>query len=135
MSFQFTHPLWLLALPVALAWVIWLSWKSDVSLTGWARGVAFTLRTTIVILLVLALSGLQWRKKVEGMNVVFLLDRSDSVPSAQQEAALKYAQATMADKKKGDKVGLLVFGASAALESSPHEIVQADKEQKIMAVV
>ena len=38
-------------------------------------------------MLVLALAGLQWLRSREGMNVFFLLDRSDSIPSRQQEAA------------------------------------------------
>ncbi len=134
MNLHFTHPTYLLALPVALAWVIWLAWKSDVSLGGWRRWIAFALRFVIVTLLVLALAGLQWRKAIEGVNVVFLLDRSDSVPSAQQEEAVKYAQTVAMEKKKGDRSGLLVFGANAAIESSPHEIVEPDK-QKILAVV
>ena len=32
MNFQFTHPFWLLVLLPALAWVIWLGWKSDAQL-------------------------------------------------------------------------------------------------------
>ncbi|HMJ90204.1 MAG TPA: VWA domain-containing protein, partial [Candidatus Acidoferrum sp.] len=134
MNLHFTHPMFLLALPVALAWVIWLAWKSDVSLGGWRRWIAFSLRFVIVTLLVLALAGMQWRKAIEGMNVIFLLDRSDSVPSAQQEAAVKYAQTVAMEKKKGDRSGLLVFGANAAIESSPQEIIEPDK-QKILAVV
>lgn len=135
MSFQFTHPWFLLALPPALAWVIWLSWKSDVSVAAWRRWTAFSVRFVIVMLVGLALGGLQWRKAIEGMNVIFLLDRSDSVPSAQQEAAVKYAHAMAAQKKSGDRAGVLVFGASAAIETSPHEMTLSDKEQKILAVV
>jgi uncharacterized membrane protein len=134
MNLHVTHPMYLLALPVALAWVIWLTWKSDVSIAGWRRWIAFGLRFVIVTLLVLALAGLQWRKAIEGVNVIFLLDRSDSVPSAQQEAAVKYAQGVAMQKKKGDRSGLLVFGANAAIESSPQEIIEPEK-QKILAVV
>jgi uncharacterized membrane protein len=134
MNLHFTHPLYLLALPPALAWVIWLAWESDVSIGGWRRWVAFTLRFAIVTLLVCALAGMQWRKAIEGVNVIFLLDRSDSVPSAQQEAAVKYAQSVAMEKKKSDRSGLLVFGANAAIESSPQQIIEPNKE-KILAVV
>lgn len=134
MNLHFTHPMFLLALPVALAWVLWLTWKSDVSIARWRRWIAFSLRLIIVTLLVLALAGMQWRKAIEGVNVIFVLDRSDSVPSAQQEAAVKYAQSVAMEKKKGDRSGILVFGANAAIENSPQEIIEPDK-QKILAVV
>ena len=42
MTFQFTHPLWLLALPLALGWVTWLAWKTDVQIQTWRRSVSYT---------------------------------------------------------------------------------------------
>ncbi|SVC11452.1 uncharacterized protein METZ01_LOCUS264306, partial [marine metagenome] len=45
MNFQFAHPLWLLALPVALGWVTWLAWKTDVQIQAWRRWLAYGLRT------------------------------------------------------------------------------------------
>ena len=88
--FQFTHPYYLLLLPLALAWVIWLAWKSDVQISAWRRWTALSHSRLIVVALVLALAGLQWLRPLEGMNVFYLLDRSDSIPSAQQEAARDY---------------------------------------------
>ena len=68
MTFQFTHPLWLLALPVALGWVTWLAWKTDVQIQAWRRWLAYGLRTLVVSAVLLALAGLQWNKPQEGMN-------------------------------------------------------------------
>ena len=48
-----THPLWLLALPVALAWVSWLAWKSDVHIQRWRRVLAYGLRVLVVTAVVL----------------------------------------------------------------------------------
>ena len=48
MNVQFTHPMYLLLLPPALAWVVWLAWKSDVQISQWRRWLAFLLRTAIV---------------------------------------------------------------------------------------
>ena len=61
MSFQFTHPHWLLLLPPAWAWLVWLAWKSDVSVAGWRRGAATALRLLVATLLLLGIAGLQWR--------------------------------------------------------------------------
>ncbi len=134
MNFQFTHPHYLLALIPALAWVVWLFWKTDVQIGLVRRWIALLLRVVIVTALVLAVAGLQWKEPLEGVNVMFVLDRSDSVPSPQQEAAFKYAQRISAEKKKEDRAGLLVFGSDAALEATVSSTVDPKKE-KIFAVV
>ena len=132
MNFQFTNPLWLLALLVAVPWVIWLSWKSDVQIGKWRHWSAFVVRLIIVLALILAIAGLQWKKPLEGMNVFFLLDRSQSIPSPQQETAKNYANETAKEKKSADRAGLLVFGTDAGIESTPN--AQLDVRQ-IQAVV
>ncbi len=134
MNFQFTHPLYLIALIPALVWTVWLFFKSDVQIGTARRWLAFALRLVIVTAIVLAIAGLQWKQPMEGVNVMFVLDRSDSVPSAQQEAAFKYAVNLSNTKKKEDRVGFLVFGGDAALETTVRETIDPDK-QKIFAVV
>ncbi|HVM47195.1 MAG TPA: VWA domain-containing protein [Candidatus Acidoferrum sp.] len=132
MSFQFTHPLYLLLLPPALAWVIWFAWKSDVQISPWRRWLAFGIRTLVLLALVFAISGLQWRRPMEGMNIFFALDRSDSIPAPQQEAAKQFINKTSRQKKHVDKAGVIVFGSEASIESSPNPAVDV---QKIQAVV
>src|SRR6266850_705669 len=103
MNFQFTHPFYLLLLIPALGWVIWFAWKSDVQVTRWRRWMALVIRALVVTLLVLAIAGLQWLRPREGMNVFFVLDRSDSIPSPQQEAAKEYVNKSSKQKKNVDK--------------------------------
>ena len=134
MNFQFTHPLYLLALIPALAWVIWLFRTSDVQIGAVRRWVALVLRTIIVVAVVLAIAGLQWLQPKEGVNAFFLLDRSDSIPSVQQEAARRYVNQSVTQKKKGDRIGLLAFGTEAALETSASEAFDANNT-KVLAVV
>ncbi|HTG43700.1 MAG TPA: VWA domain-containing protein, partial [Verrucomicrobiae bacterium] len=132
MNFQFTHPLYLFLLPACLAWIIWLHWKSDSQISPWRRRTALTLRLLIVTAAVLAIAGLQWKQPMEGLNVFFVLDRSDSIPSPQQEAARKYANDLAQTKKPTDRAGVLVFGTDASLETEAKDIVDV---QKINAVV
>ncbi len=132
MNVQFTNPLLLLLFVPAMAWIIWLAWKSDVHISAWRRWTAFVLRALIAFAILLALAGLQWKKPLEGMNVYFLLDRSDSIPSAQQEAARDLVNKLSAQKKKTDKAGILVFGTDAGIESTPNAAINL---QKIQAVV
>src|SRR6266480_3435953 len=132
MRFQFTHPLYLLFLLPALSWIIWFGWKSDVQVSSWRRWMALGIRIVVVSALVLAIAGLQWLRPLEGMNVFFLLDRSDSIPSPQQEGARKFVNEAAARRRKEDKAGLLVFGTDAALETAANEKLDV---QKINAVV
>ena len=132
MNFQFTHPFWLLAALPALAWVFWLGWRTEAQLSPWRKWVALTLRTSICLMLVLAIAGLQWLLPIEGMNVFFVLDRSDSVPSEQQDAAKNLVNRMAGGKKAVDKAGVIVFGTDASIDRLPNEKIDL---QKIEAVV
>src|SRR4051812_35446 len=118
MNFQCTHPYYLLLLPVALGWIIWLAWKTDVQVSRWRRWTAFAIRTVVVTALILALAGFQWLRPLEGMNAFFLLDRSDSVPSAQQEEARLLINQLGEKKKPIEKGGVVVFGSEASIETA-----------------
>jgi uncharacterized membrane protein len=132
MNFQFTHPYYLLLLPVALGWILWLTLKSDVQVSRWRRWTAFGLRTVIVTAVVLALAGLQWLRPLEGMNVFFLLDRSDSIPSPQQDLARAYVNKSTAQKKSVDKGGVIVFGSEASIETTANTAVDVEKIQAVV---
>src|SRR6266542_39709 len=132
MNFQFTNPAWLLLLFVAVPWTLWLTLKSDVHIGAGRRWTACGLRLVIVLALVMAIAGLQWKHPQEGLNVFFLLDRSDSIPPEQQEAARLYVAKGSELKKPIDKAGVLVFGTDAAIDTSPNQKVG---DQKIQAVV
>src|SRR5689334_5275678 len=134
MNFQFSQPYFLLLLPLALGWVIWLAWKTDVQIGPWRRWTALGLRSLVVCALILALAGLQWKRPMEGMNVFFLLDRSDSIPSPQQEAARRFVNKAAAEKKEKDQAGILVFGSESALETATDANIDT-RNTKILAVV
>ncbi|MEN9677066.1 MAG: hypothetical protein RIS76_2962, partial [Verrucomicrobiota bacterium] len=132
MPLQFTHPLWLLLLIPAVGWTVWLAWRSDASLTSWRRWVSAGLRLVLLILLVGAIAGAQWRRPQEGMNAFFLLDRSDSVPSGQQESARALANGWAKAKREVDKAGFLIFGTEAALETTATSAADAEKIQAVV---
>jgi uncharacterized membrane protein len=132
MSFQFTHPIWLLLAIPALAWTIWLAVRSDASLAPWRRWSSGGLRSVLLLLLIAGVAGFQWKRPQEGMNTFFLLDRSDSVPSGQQEQARETANRWAKDKRDEDKAGFLVFGSDAALETTATEVAAAEKIQAVV---
>ncbi len=132
MNFQLTHPYYLLLLAPALAWVAWFAWRSDVQVSPWRRWIALGIRVLVVLALVLAIAGLQWLLPIEGMNVYFLLDRSDSIPSPQQEAARDYVNRASKQMKHEDKAGVIVFGSEASIETSPNPAVDVEKVQAVV---
>src|ERR1041385_198896 len=129
--FQFTHPIYLLLLIPALAWVFWLALKSDVQISAWRRWLAVIMRTLVVLAIVFALAGLQWLLPVEGMNVFYLLDRSDSIPAPQQEAVKSYVNKSVKFKRNPDKAGVIVFGSEASIESMPNSAVDRSEERRV----
>ena len=129
---QFTHPIYLLLALPALAWVFWLAWKTDVQIAPWRRWTAMGLRTIVCLTLIFAIAGVQWLLPVEGMNVFFVLDRSDSVPSAQQDAAKSLVNKMAEQKKKDDKAGVIIFGTDASIDRMPNEAISLEKVEAVV---
>jgi hypothetical protein len=62
----------------------------------------------------------------------FALDRSDSIPSPQQDAARDFVNKASKQKKKIDKGGVIVFGGDASIETSPSVAVDVPKIQAVV---
>lgn len=127
MMFRFSHPEWLWLFPPVLIWMVWLARTSTAILSLWRRRISITLRVLLLLLVFAALAGLQLRKREDGMNVFFLLDRSRSVPEDFQVQARDWINRTAAAKPQGDRAGLIVFGADAGIESEPREMLSSQR--------
>ncbi len=132
MNFQFTHPYLLLLLIPAGLWVIWFWLRTDTQLSTRRRRLSLSLRALVLLALLLALAGLQSLLPIEGMNVFYLLDRSDSVPAPTQEAARDFLNRSAKSKRPADRAGAVVFASEASIEFLPNTAVDL---QKIQAVV
>ncbi len=75
------------------------------------------LRTVIIVLLVLALAGLQHVKAVDRLAVVFLVDASDSMGSDSEDRQLEFIRDAIADKQPDDEWAALLFGDNAVPET------------------
>ncbi len=110
----FSYPLALLIL-LALPYFLWLGRPRGV----WARGrawAAFALRGLIVLLLALALAGLQITQASNRLAVVFLIDASDSMSPQAVETARQYAADTIKTMGPEDQAAIVVFGSDALVE-------------------
>jgi uncharacterized membrane protein/Mg-chelatase subunit ChlD len=115
---SFSHPIYLLLLfllPVLIA-------ISRSSLSDMRRGRArfsLGLRCGIFTLLVLALAGLQVSRPSKKLAVLFVLDRSDSIPAEQREAAVQFVNQAAKRMGPNHTAGVLVFGGDAYVEFMP----------------
>ena len=83
----------------------------------WRDITSLILRTAIVILLVLALAGLQNVQAVDKLAVVFLVDVSDSMGTTTQDDQLAYIREAVAGKTPEDEWAVVLFGDNAVPES------------------
>lgn len=119
--FSFESPWWLLALLTLPAlWVV--SFRALANLPAWRQGVAVALRSLLVLLLVAALAEIQWVQATDRVAVIYLVDRSLSVPPERIARTVDYLDAStrrQADPTREDRAGVIVFGRDATIELPP----------------
>ncbi len=103
----FLHPeLLLLGLPLALAW-----WR-----TRDRSPVTLALRGAVALLLLLALAGPYTVTGDDHRDLVVVLDRSRSMPEEGLSSAMELISLAQAQARPGDRVSVVGFGATAAVE-------------------
>ncbi|MFZ2879083.1 MAG: hypothetical protein WA009_06050, partial [Phototrophicaceae bacterium] len=112
MSFSFPPALLLLALVPA---AIWLGYPRQ-RFRRRRDTVSLILRTVIIVLLALALAGMQIVRDTDRLAVVFLVDASDSVDPVLRDAALGQVRETIGAMGDADLAGLVVFAQRPLVE-------------------
>lgn len=84
--------------------------------------ISLVLRLLILTLLVLAISGAQVVRSADKLAVVFLVDVSDSVDPATQEAEFEYVREAMDSMGVNDSAGIVLFGANAVVERQVNNV-------------
>ena len=120
-SFSFEYP-WMLALLIVLP-ILWLTSFQALSGLGAGRRIAaLVFRSTLLLLLIFALAGVQWVWKSDKLTVIYVLDQSDSIARAKRDLMLKFAIDSVRkyrNDNRDDRSGLIVFGREAAIEFPP----------------
>jgi uncharacterized membrane protein/secreted protein with Ig-like and vWFA domain len=80
---------------------------------------ALALRGATVVALATALFAPTISRFADRMNVVFLLDVSDSLSQAARARALRFVEEAVAARRADDRHGVVVFGADAAVAQPP----------------
>ncbi|MFW5691393.1 MAG: VWA domain-containing protein [Chloroflexota bacterium] len=107
-----TNPVALLLLVVILPVLVYYGWPRS-RFRRLRDGLSLTLRTVIVLLLVLALAGAQVVQSADRLAVVYLVDASDSMGPLAQAAALDFIDSGLDAMGDDDLAGIVVFGEDA----------------------
>src|SRR6478609_4391906 len=114
MSLSFTQP-WALLLLGLLPLTVLTARHSLAALPRARRRWSLALRLLLLTLLAGATAGAQIVRAADNLAVVFLLDRSDSVPTAAQAAAVDFARGAIRQMPRGDAAAVVAFGADAVV--------------------
>ena len=119
LSMTVLKPWWLILIPILVPALIAFSYKGLSGLGPFRRAVALLFRSTIVILIVLALAELQVVRKTDRLTTMYLLDASLSIPRELRKTALDYITESSRKRRKEDLSGVVVFGRTPSVESPP----------------
>ena len=115
------NPEWLLlllAVPVVVGVPLWV--RSLAGLSGGRRWTALIARSLVMTLLILCLAGLQWTQTSKSVSVVYVLDRSDSIPQHLKKAQEEFVRQTKKQMKPDeDRSGIVTFGGRSVIEQTP----------------
>ncbi len=112
---SFSDPLYLLLLVPALAWLLAVA-RGMHGVTRLRRRLSVGLRALVLLLLVLALAGLQSVRTNQGVATIFVLDRSASMGAAATEAAEAFIRESLRARGDRDRAGLVVFGKEPVID-------------------
>jgi hypothetical protein len=115
-----------LALLAIIPLLIALSYRSLAGLGPWRRVLSVCLRCIVVLVAVLALAGAQRTQTVKDLSVIFLLDRSRSVPQDLQREAFKYVKQASGKLGTDDRLGVIAFDGVASVEQLPARSLDLD---------
>src|SRR5262249_1058264 len=91
----------------------------------WALG----LRACLMALLVLTITKPTIPRMVDRLNVMFLLDMSDSISLAARANAYRFAAQAMSAMRPGDQAGLILFGEQAVVDQPLRGTTKLDRPQ------
>lgn len=116
---RFDSPGYLVLLGL-LPLLVVLSFRSLAGLGSVRRWIAIGMRCLVVASMVLALAGAHWTRTTDDLSVVFLVDRSRSVPRPKQIEAFQFLK-DAAPVRDRDQAGVVAFDGRAAVEQLPQK--------------
>ena len=112
--FQISNPLFFFLLGLIPILLI-INRYTRVEAARWRKLGTLILRLGVVLCLILALVGLQQKNQEDILSVVFLLDVSDSVPTAQQKTGIEQINTALDVLEPTDLFSVILFAGGAAV--------------------
>ncbi len=152
-SLELVEPLWLLLLAV-IPVIVLMSFRSLAGLGPVRRWVVIGLRSLVVAMLILALAEVRLKRPGENTTVLFLVDRSLSIPSDLDTSLSDSEPFNRRDKRwrrikqfvndsvylrgpghERDQAGVIVFGRRPRLILPPAEVPRLNFSEDVLAPV
>ncbi|MHB8945023.1 MAG: VWA domain-containing protein [Bacillota bacterium] len=125
MVLEFADPRWLLLLALLVP-TVWL-WRPNPWFLARARHrLVLGLRVAVIIAVVAALAGAQWRQALRDETVVFVVDVSDSVGHS-RKAAEDFIREALAKKGPRDRAAVIAVGREAMVDLPVDSTVSFDR--------
>lgn len=118
---SFDQPFALILLPVAWAGFWFVASRSRAPLDRQQRRQSLIVRLILASLIVLAMAHPHWLVQTDRLTVLFLMDQSDSIRPDQRGASNRYVANALKQKASADRAGVIVFGRTPNLETSPSD--------------
>lgn len=112
---RFSDPIYLLLLLPALGWLFFVA-RGMHGMARARRRLAVGIRAALILLIVLALAGLQSARKNRGITTLFVLDRSSSMSAAANDANEAFIRKSLEALGPDDRAGLVVFGKNPVVD-------------------
>ncbi len=120
MAFFFQRPIGivlLLAIPIGL--YVFRRFEGERSKP--ATRVTLVLRSAVILLLVMSISGLSVAVSARYVNTIFLMDVSDSLDEVAQSSGFRYIGEALESMGADDAAGVVLFGRRASVEVAPQK--------------
>ena len=116
MALQFENP-WLLFLIIPAAAFMYFTVKNMIRLSRWRKTSIILIRSFILLLVILLLSGISLLQVSSKATTLFLVDSSDSI--LQKEQSADFVRDAIKSMGRKDEAGIINFGGSSSIEVLP----------------
>lgn len=108
---------WYLLLLALIPAIWWWSYGGLAGLGPNRRLAALLFRSVVLLFFIVAAAQIQTVRVTDRLTVIYLLDRSESIPADVRDAMVEYVNAAIERHREDkDRVGVIAFGQEAAIE-------------------